>query len=89
MILGGLAAVGIGFWFGLPGRFEQTTDEIEQLMDRGGSRRRRQVKRTFTPLDLWHRRERASSRRREEARRRFSTATPDAETDPTPGTDGD
>lgn len=85
MILGGIAAVGIGFWLGLPGRFEQSPDEIEQLMARGGSRRRK-VKRVFTPLDWWRKDERASDRRRAESRRHFRTAVPDEES-PDPKSD--
>jgi hypothetical protein len=72
----GVAAVALGFWLGLPGRFEQSTDEIEQLMARGGSRRRK-VKRRFTPLDWWRRDQLASDRRREESQRRFTTAAPE------------
>ena len=75
-ILLGIAAVLFGVWLGLPGRFEQSTDEIEQLMARGGSKRRK-VKRHFTPLDWWRKDERASDRRRAESRRHFRTAVPD------------
>ena len=72
----GVVAVLFGIWLGLPGRFEQSTDEIEQLMARGGSKRRK-VKRRFTPLDWWRKDERASDRRRAESRRHFRTAFPD------------
>lgn len=75
-ILIGVAAVALGIWLGLPGRFEQSTEEIEQLMARGGSKRRK-VKRHFTPLDWWRKDERASDRRRAESRRHFRTAVPD------------
>lgn len=80
MILAGLAAVGLGIWLGLPGRFEQSSEDIDRLMDRGGSRRR-QVKRTFTPLDLWRKDERGSERRRAEGRHHFRTAAPEVPDD--------
>ena len=64
---------------GLPGRFEQSTEEIEQLMARGGSKRRK-VKRHFIAIDRFRKDERASDRRRAEARRPFRTAVPDDET---------
>lgn len=72
-ILIGLLAVGVGVFLGLPGRYEQTTDEIEKAMDRGGARRN-QVKKVFTPLD-WLRKERKGSDRRRQ-RRHFKTAAP-------------
>lgn len=72
-ILIGLLAVGLGFWLGLPGRYEQTPDEIEKAMDRGGARRN-QVKKVFTPLD-WFRKDRRGSERRRQ-RRYFTTAAP-------------
>jgi hypothetical protein len=64
----------------LPGRFEQSADDVEQLMGRGGSRRRR-VKRHFTPLDWLRKDRRASDRRVEDNRRRFRTAAPDRDED--------
>ncbi|MDT8340041.1 MAG: hypothetical protein RQ751_00895 [Longimicrobiales bacterium] len=72
----GLAAVGIGVWLGLPGRYEQTQEDIEKAMDRGGVRRN-QVKRVFTPLDWLRKEKRGSDRRREMQRRRFRTAAPE------------
>lgn len=73
-ILLGVVAVGVGFWLGLPGRYEQTPDEIEKAMDRGGAKRN-QVKKVFTPLD-WMRKERRGSERRRQ-RRHFRTAAPE------------
>lgn len=49
LILTGVVGLAIGIWLGLPGRYSQTTDEIEQIMESGG-RRRRRTKRVFTPL---------------------------------------
>ena len=48
-ILGGLLALALGVWFGLPGRYSQTVDEIEESMARGPGRRKK-VKRHFTPM---------------------------------------
>ena len=48
-ILGAVAALALGVWMGMPGRYEQSIEEIEEVMERGGGRRRK-VKRHFTPL---------------------------------------
>lgn len=74
-ILVGILAVAVGVWLGLPGRYEQTPDDIEKAMDRGGVRRN-QVKRVFTPLDWFRKDRRGSDRRAEMQRRRFRTAAP-------------
>lgn len=60
-----VVALGVGIWLGMPGRYTQTVDEIEEVMERGGARRR-QVKKAFTPL-AWmqrHASAKGSSRRR-------------------------
>ncbi len=49
LILTGVVGLAIGVWLGLPGRYSQSTDEIEEIMESGG-RRRRRTKRVFTPL---------------------------------------
>lgn len=74
-ILLGVLAVGLGIWLGLPGRYEQTPEDIDKAMDRGGARRN-QVKRVFTPLDWFRKDKRGSDRRRERDRRPFRTAAP-------------
>ena len=76
LVLAGLAAVALGFWLGLPGKYEQTPDEIEKAMDRGGARRN-QVKKVFTPLDWFRKDKRGSQRRIDAGRRRFRTAAPE------------
>jgi hypothetical protein len=48
-ILGLIAAFALGIWWGLPGRYTQTADDIEEIMEQGGQRRRR-AQRIFTPL---------------------------------------
>ena len=60
-----LLALLYGVYLGLPGRYTQSVEEIDQIMERGGGRRRR-VKQRFTPLAWLQRRasaRRASSRR--------------------------
>lgn len=73
-ILGALAALALGLWLGLPGRYTQTPDELDEAMRRGGARRN-QVRRHFTPLDWLRKEQRGSVRRRQ--RRYFETATPE------------
>ncbi len=46
---GALLALALGIWMGMPGRYTQSIDDIEQVMASGGARRRK-VKRRFTPL---------------------------------------
>lgn len=48
-IIIGLAALGLGIWLGLPGRYTQTPEDIEHEMKwhKAGTYR---VKRVFTPL---------------------------------------
>ena len=53
-ILGVVAASALGIWWGLPGRYTQTAKDIDEIMEKGGGRRRR-TKRIFTPL-AWVRR---------------------------------
>jgi hypothetical protein len=80
-ILLGIAAVALGIWLGLPGRYTQSVDEIEKAMERGGARRNT-VKRHFTPLDWFRKEQKGSDRRRQ--RRHFRTAAPEDR-----GQDGD
>ena len=58
-VLGAIGALALGLWLGLPGRYTQTQDEIENIMATGTGRRRRRKPR-FTPL-AWIQR-RASAR---------------------------
>lgn len=49
MALGALLALGLGVWLGMPGRYTQSVDDIEKVMDAGGARRRK-TKKMFTPI---------------------------------------
>ena len=48
-ILGAVAALALGIWLGLPGRYETRYDDIERAIDTPGGRPKK-VKRMFTPL---------------------------------------
>lgn len=74
-IIGGLLAVAAGVYFGLPGRDLRSNEEIEKDLLAPG--RRKHVRRSFMPLDLFDRRITASQLRRE--RVRFRTAVPEFE----------
>ena len=49
LILTGILGLGIGIWLGLPGRYTQSSEDIEQIMESGLGRRGRR-KRVFTPI---------------------------------------
>jgi ribosomal protein L20 len=74
-ILGALAALGIGIWLGLPGRYRQTHHDIERSLDHP-ARRSRKVKRHFTPL-AWFQRKAAARRAQPRARRGFKVESPE------------
>jgi hypothetical protein len=46
----GIVGLVIGVWLGLPARYEQTPEDIEKLMAKGGGTRRRRQKREISPL---------------------------------------
>lgn len=48
-IFGALAAVAVGVWLGLPGRYDQSLEDVERNMVLGTGKTRK-VKRHFTPL---------------------------------------
>jgi len=68
-ILGGIAALVFGLWLGSAGAYRQRTEEIDQAMERGGSRRYR-VKRRFIAVDYLMRKRRVSERRTQSGSRR-------------------
>lgn len=74
-ILVALAALGLGIWLGLPGRYEQTVEEIERNMDEG-RRHSRKVKRHFTPL-AWIQRSLKARGERAAPRRGFKLERPE------------
>ncbi|MDE3002331.1 MAG: hypothetical protein OXU33_04520 [Gemmatimonadota bacterium] len=81
LILTGLIGLGIGLWFGMPGRYTQSPDEIENIMQTGVGRRGRR-KKAFTPLAWMQRRASAkdtASRGRRQGRGRggFQLNAPD------------
>ena len=81
LILTGVIGLVLGIWLGMPGRYKQTPEEIERIMESGGARRRK-TKRIFTPM-AWIRRNASSSgpsreRRKSRGRRSgFSLEAPD------------
>jgi hypothetical protein len=73
-ILGGLAALGVGLWWGRAGLYRQDPDEIDRALGRSGKSRR--ASRHFTPLGWLRRDERASHRRRRPTAKRFDLVDP-------------
>lgn len=67
-IVGGLAALGLGVWLGMPGKFEQTPEQIEDSL--GVRRASRKATRHFTPLDWIRPKQRPSDKRRNQGTRR-------------------
>ncbi len=75
-ILGAVAALALGIWLGLPGRYSQNLEDIEQVMDQGGARRKK-VKRRFTAVAWMYRQISSSGRRGHQRRRGFNIESPD------------
>lgn len=81
IVVTGVLGLAIGIWLGMPGRYTQTPDEIEKIMESGGARRRR-AKRIFTPL-AWMQRQISTSgpsadrRRKRGSRSGFKIESPD------------
>jgi hypothetical protein len=83
LLVTAIVGLAVGIWLGMPGRYTQTPDEIEKILESGGSRRRK-TKRVFTPLAWMQRKASAKSgpsrgRRQARGRRRsgFSLEAPD------------
>ncbi|MFQ5537222.1 MAG: hypothetical protein ACE5GJ_07185 [Gemmatimonadota bacterium] len=68
-ILGAVVALGLGVWFGLPGRYRPDLEEIERAMESPAGRSRT-VRRHFTPLAWLQRTIRVGRRRRARTRER-------------------
>ena len=63
-ILGAVLALTLGVWLGLPGRYSQRIEDIEDVMERGGSLRPRRAKRSLSPVAWLQRQPRVRSTRR-------------------------
>jgi len=75
-IIGAIVALALGIWLGLPGRYSRDLDEIDEIMDQGG-RRRRKVKRRFTAVAWMYRKLGSSSGRGHQRRRGFNLESPE------------
>ena len=58
-------AVALGLYLGRPGRYSQPIEDIEDVMDRGGSARRSRAKRSLSPVAWLQRQPEVRSARRE------------------------
>lgn len=79
LILTAVIGLATGIWLGMPGRYTQSADDIERIMESGGARRRR-TKRVFTPLAWMRRRADAGvtkERRQRTGRSGFKLERPD------------
>ena len=70
LLILGIVGLVVGIWLGLPGRYEQTPDDIERLMARGGGTRRRRAKREISPLAWLQRKLSASGKPPQPTRRK-------------------
>lgn len=78
-VVSGILALGFGIWLGLPGRYDQSPDDIDRIMTQGGGRRRK-TKRMFTPLAWFQRKANARTERgarRGAGRRGFNLERPE------------
>lgn len=73
-IVGGVVALLVGIWLGLPGRYDPSEEELDRALSNPRARSKL-TKRHFTPLD-WFRKETRGSERRMDQGRRFRTAAP-------------
>ena len=74
-IIVGVLALALGIWLGLPGRYEQTPDDIERQMSWRTGRSYR-VKRHFTPL-AWVQRKLSARGQRARPRQAFHMESPE------------
>lgn len=78
-ILGAVAALALGIWLGLPGRYESRYDDIERALDTPGGRSKK-AKRMFTPLAWIQRKvDVATGGARQDKRRGFKLDRPGEE----------
>ena len=74
-IIGAVLAVALGIWLGLPGRYDQTPEDIERQMSWRTGRTYR-VKRHFTPL-AWVQRKLSARGQRTRPRQAFHMESPE------------
>jgi len=74
-ILGAIVALGVGIWFGLPRRGEQTPEDLDRLMGQSDLRLPRRAKRHFTPM-AWMQRNMRVKEPPSMQRRAFQLDTP-------------
>jgi hypothetical protein len=72
-ILGAVAALALGVWLGLPGRYESDPEEIDRVLGEEGTGRARAT-RHFLVVD-WFFRGLKRSRKKPRGRRHFHTVT--------------
>jgi hypothetical protein len=70
LLILGIVGLAVGIWLGLPGRYDQTPDDIERLMARGGGTRRRRARREISPLAWIQRKLSAGGRPPQSSRRK-------------------
>jgi hypothetical protein len=58
-----VVAVGVGVWLGLPGKYDQSLDDIDERLIEPGKKHGK-VKKSLTFINLLKKEERGSSRRR-------------------------
>jgi hypothetical protein len=75
LLILGLIGLAIGIWLGLPGRYQQTPEDIDRLMERGGGTRRRRPKRSISPI-AWLQRKLSPGRPPPSRRRGFRMEAP-------------
>jgi hypothetical protein len=75
LLILGLIGLAIGIWLGLPGRYQQTPEDIDRLMERGGGTRRRRPKRSISPI-AWLQRKLSPGRAPPSRRRGFRMEAP-------------
>jgi len=67
-IVSGVVALGLGIYLGLPGRYEQSLDEIDRRLDEEGEHAK--AERKATVITILQRKVQPGSDRRREAQRR-------------------
>jgi len=74
-IVGAVAALALGIWLGLPGRYDPDLEEMERTMESGVGRTKK-VKQRFTPL-AWMQRQLSARSGGSQRRRGFRLEPPE------------